>query len=180
MKRIATFGALALVAGVVAWQAAPALQSAPDSEQPDKPEKPAGPPAPKALPPVKVVTPMAQRVATIGLLNKRNGLWRDLKMKPGEAVRIGDVVVRLRACEASAPWEQDRMTGAFVQVITRSSNNKWYKTFSGWLYKESPSLNVVEHPIYDVWTKACEMRFPDVGPDTTIVRGGAASEDDET
>ncbi|MEM6827498.1 MAG: DUF2155 domain-containing protein, partial [Pseudomonadota bacterium] len=26
--------------------------------------------------------------------------------------------------------------------------------------KESPSLNVVEHPIYDVWVKDCAMRFP--------------------
>ena len=29
------------------------------------------------------VTPMAERVAVIGLLNKRNGLTRDLTMKPG-------------------------------------------------------------------------------------------------
>ncbi|MBA3897401.1 MAG: DUF2155 domain-containing protein, partial [Sphingomonadaceae bacterium] len=40
---------------------------------------------------------------------------------------------------------------------------------SGWLYKETPSLNVVEHPIYDVWTKACAMRHPDFGPDTVSV-----------
>ena len=35
--------------------------------------------------------------------------------------------------------------------------------FSGWLYKESPSLNVVEHPVYDVWPKSCAMTFP-AGP----------------
>ena len=32
--------------------------------------------------------------------------------------------------------------------------------FSGWLFKNSPSLNVVEHPIYDVWVKDCAMSFP--------------------
>ena len=42
-------------------------------------------------------TPMAQRVAVVGLLNKRNGISRDLTMKPGQALRAGDVVVRLRA-----------------------------------------------------------------------------------
>ena len=115
---------------------------------------------------------MADRVATIGLLNKRNGLWRDLNMKPGQAVRIGDVVVRLKACETTAPWEPESYTGAFVQLIVLGSDEKWRKVFSGWLYKESPSLNLVEHPIYDVWAKACTMRHPDTGPDTTVVRSG--------
>ena len=32
--------------------------------------------------------------------------------------------------------------------------------FSGWLFKENPAANVVEHPIYDVWVKACKMSFP--------------------
>jgi hypothetical protein len=115
---------------------------------------------------------MAERVATLGILNKRNGLFRDLKMKPGEAVRIGDLVVRLKACETTAPWEAESYTGAFVQVIVHGSDEKWRKVFSGWLYKESPSLNVVEHPIYDVWTKACAMRHPETGPDTIVVHGG--------
>ena len=48
-------------------------------------------------------TPMAERVATIGLLNKRNNVSRDFEMKPGEATRVGDVVIRLRACEKTAP-----------------------------------------------------------------------------
>ena len=32
--------------------------------------------------------------------------------------RVGwkDVIVRLRACEATAPWEEEKLTGAFVQV----------------------------------------------------------------
>ena len=41
-------------------------------------------------------TPMAERVAVLGLLNKRNGQTRDIELKPGEAIRLGKVVVRLR------------------------------------------------------------------------------------
>jgi hypothetical protein len=186
MRTSAIIGIVAVIGAGVAWQAAPALQQAvaPKIEAPKEPvpgvkppaAKPATtaakPPTTKAEPPVKALTPMAQRVATIGLLNKRNGLWRDVTLKPGEAVRIGDVVVRLKACETTAPWEQEAYTGAFVQLIVLGSDDKWRKVFSGWLYKESPSLNVVEHPIYDVWAKACTMRHPDTGPDTTVVRGG--------
>lgn len=187
MRTSSFIAVVASVAAVVAWQAAPAWQN---SAEPAPAAVPA--PTPKAnaagnaasptakpaspdvvqQPAVKAVTPMAQRVATLGLLNKRNGLWRDLTLKPGQAVRIGDVVVRLKACETTAPWETEAYTGAFVQLIVLGSDEKWRKIFSGWLYKESPSLNLVEHPIYDVWTKACTMRHPDTGPDTLVVRGG--------
>ncbi|MEA3031313.1 MAG: hypothetical protein QOG13_2638 [Sphingomonadales bacterium] len=109
-------------------------------------------------------TPMAQRVAVLGLLNKRNGLSRDLTLRPGQAVRVGDVIVRLRACETSAPWEVQQLTGAFVQVDVRAPRtNQFRRVFSGWLYKETPSLNVVEHPIYDVWPKSCAMTHPGGG-----------------
>ena len=108
-------------------------------------------------------TPMKDRVAVIGLLNKRNGIVRDLTLKPGQAMRVKDVTVRLRACETSAPWEAEKLTGAFVQVDVRRPDGQWVRRFSGWLYKESPSLNVVEDPVYDVWPKSCAMRWPE-GP----------------
>lgn len=110
-------------------------------------------------------TPVKDRVATIGLLNKRNNLTQDLVMKPGESRRVGNVIVRLASCERTLPWESPPETGAFVQVFIeeRASADQalqWRKVFSGWLFKNSPSLNVVEHPVYDVWVKDCAMKFP--------------------
>lgn len=109
------------------------------------------------------VTPMAKRVAVIGLLNKRNGIVRDLTLRPGQAMRVKDVTVRLRACETTAPWETEKLTGAFLQVDRLRPDGKWVRRFSGWLYKESPSLNVVEDAVYDVWPKSCAMSWP-AGP----------------
>jgi hypothetical protein len=108
-------------------------------------------------------TPMAQRTAVLGLLNKRNGLSRELTLRPGQAVRVGDVIVRLRACETTAPWEVQSLTGAFVQLEVRNPQGQFQRVFSGWLYRESPSLNVVEHPVYDVWPKSCAMTHPGGG-----------------
>ena len=119
-------------------------------------------------------TPMAQRVAVVGLLNKRNGISRDLTLKPGQALRAGDVVVRLRACETSAPWEIQKLTGAFVQVDVRNPQGQFQRVFSGWLYKETPSLNVVEHPVYDVFPKSCAMTHPEAG-ESTVREGSAPS-----
>lgn len=113
----------------------------------------------------KYGTPVKDRVATIGLLNKRNNLTQDLTLKPGEARRIGNIIVKLATCERSLPWETPSETGAFVQVYVeeRASTSDpltWRRVFSGWLFKNSPSLNVVEHPVYDVWVKDCAMKFP--------------------
>jgi hypothetical protein len=109
------------------------------------------------------VTPMAQRVAVLGILNKRNGIVQNIALHPGQSARWKDVIVRLRACETTAPWEVEKLTGAFVQVDVQRTDKRWARIFSGWLYKESPSLNVVEHPVYDVWPKSCEMTYP-AGP----------------
>lgn len=111
-------------------------------------------------------TPMAERVAVLGLLNKRNGDTRDIELKPGQDIRIGKVVIRLRACEKTAPWENYPDQGAFVQVIVNerppgtNQSERWRQVFSGWLFKENPAANVVQHQIYDVWVKECRMSFP--------------------
>lgn len=119
---------------------------------------------------------MAERVAVIGILNKRNGLTRDLQMKPGQALRWGSAVVRLRACEQTAPWENIPETGAFVQVdIRETRDNKWHREFSGWLFKNRPERNVVQHPIYDVWVKSCTMSWPETGEDTVRMERRASS-----
>ena len=126
----------------------------------------------------KGVTPLAERVATLGLLNKRNNLTRDLKLMPGQAQRVDNVIVKLAACERTAPWEDPPETGAFVQVFVEDytgANRRlaWQKVFSGWLFKNAPSLNVVEHPVYDVWVKDCAMRFP--GEEASPARATSSS-----
>jgi hypothetical protein len=122
-----------------------------------------GPAAPATAAGQGGVTPMAQRVAVLGILNKRNGIVQNVTLRPGQSARWKDVIVRLRACETTAPWEAEKLTGAFVQVDVQKPDKSWNRVFSGWLYKESPSLNVVEHPVYDVWPRSCAMTYP-AGP----------------
>ncbi len=110
-------------------------------------------------------TPVKDRVATIGLLNKRNNITEDLVLRSGESRRVGNAIVKLATCEKTAPWEDPAETGAFVQLFVqeRASTDEplaWRKVFSGWLYRNAPSLNVVEHSVYDVWVKDCAMTFP--------------------
>ncbi len=124
-------------------------------------------------------TPVKDRVATLGLLNKRNNLTQDIVMKSGETKRFGNVIIRLETCERTLPWEKPQETGAFAQVYVqeRARANeplRWRSVFSGWLFKDSPSLNVVEHPVYDVWVKDCAMKFPGEEETPSASPGSAA------
>ncbi len=165
MSRAAAFGAILIAAGALSAcsgkQEDPAASKS--TEVPAAVGKGGG--AAGLAVESKYGTPVKDRVATLGLLNKRNNLTQDLVLKTGEARRIGNLVIRLATCERSLPWETPPETGAFVQVYVeeRADANAalaWRTVFSGWLFKNSPSLNVVEHPVYDVWVKDCAMKFP--------------------
>lgn len=163
MRRATALPALGLLGALLAaCSGEPAVT---EGEETEVPKEFASADAPAAIADEGLGTPREQRVATLGLLNKRNNLTQDIQIKPGESKRVGDVIVRLATCERTPPWESPPETGAFVQVLVaqRSSpgaNPKWMRAFSGWLFKNSPSLNVVEHPVYDVWVKDCAMSFP--------------------
>ncbi len=154
---------LALLLLAACNQAAPETEA----EETEVPEELSRPPAAPVTPAGATLgTPLAERVATLGLLNKRNNISRDIELSPGESRRVGDVVLRLAACERTAPWESPPETGAFVQVFVADrpdvdTEPRWMRVFSGWLFRNSPSLNVVEHPVYDVWVKDCAMSFPE-------------------
>jgi hypothetical protein len=130
-----------------------------------------------AQPGASGATPMKDRVAVIGLLNKRNNVTESIEIKPGEGREIGPVIIRVSACERTAPWEMPQETGAFVQVDIRERGEQRHRrVFSGWLFRESPSLNVVEHPVYDVWVKDCTMRFPgEEGPASPATKPAASA-----
>ncbi len=162
MRRVA-----GLILGAALLAACTGEAPEPEPEATNIPEElvEAAPPPPPVPDEDAIGTPMAERVATLGLLNKRNNISREFELSPGETRRVGDVVIRLAACERTAPWETTNETGAFVQVTVRDrpdadSQLEWRRIFSGWLFRNSPSLNVVEHPVYDVWVKDCAMSFP--------------------
>jgi hypothetical protein len=123
--------------------------------------------------PVAAPTPMAERVATLAVLNKQNGRTQTYALRPGTFVRSGALTLTLRACETTPPWDRPAQTGAFVQVDERLKDGSAKRRFSGWLFAESPSLNVFDHPVYDVWVRSCTMRFPETGPETVVA--GSAS-----
>jgi hypothetical protein len=165
---------LAIVgAGALALAACNSGAPEPEAEETEIPDDVADASQPLVEVDDSLGTPLEERVATLGLINKRNNITRDIELRPGEQQRFDNIIIRLASCERTAPWENPPLTGAFVQVLVQDRGaNDWKRIFSGWLYKEAPAVNVVEHPIYDVWVKDCAMSFP--GEETAVSSSGSA------
>lgn len=135
----------------------------------------------KPAPPATAITPMAERIVVLSALNKRNGQTQQFSAKPGETLSFATLTVRVRACETTPPWEA-RQTAAYLQIndvpvrVRAGSGPGPRRVFSGWMFAESPSLNPLEHPLYDVWVKSCTMRFPETGPETVVEGRSDASQ----
>jgi hypothetical protein len=57
---------------------------------------------------------------------------------------------------------EEPKTDSFVQVDEIELDNTRKRVFSGWMFAESPGLNALEHPVYDVWLTGC--RDPNAPP----------------
>ncbi len=102
---------------------------------------------------------MAERVhnpiAIFNGLDKITGVITTFEVKVGMEYPFGGLVVKPNVCNTSSITEQPNTT-AFVEVNEIESAGSKKKIFSGWMFAESPGLNAVEHPIFDVWLIACK------------------------
>ena len=100
-------------------------------------------------------------LAVFAGLDKIMGVTTNFEAKIGEEKQFGGLIVKADVCY-TAPITQDPKTVAFVEVDEAKTDGTRSRIFSGWMFAESPGLNAVEHPIYDVWLVGC--RDPNAPP----------------
>lgn len=102
-------------------------------------------------------TRQSNPVAIFSGLDKITGRITTFDVYIGETYQFGALQVTPRVCYTSLADEATRTDG-FVEVneITLDKNIK--RIFTGWMFADSPGLNAVEHPIYDVWLKDCKQK----------------------
>lgn len=94
-------------------------------------------------------------------LDKITGVTTNFEVKVGEESKFGSFFVKPFVCY-SRPITEEPRTAAFVQVDVLEADGKRHRIFSGWMFAESPGLNAVEHPTFDVWLTGC--RDPNAPP----------------
>ncbi len=88
-----------------------------------------------------------------------------------ETVQFGALQVTPRVCY-SRPGAEEPKTDSFVEVDEITLDRKIRRIFTGWMFAESPGLNAVEHPVYDVWLKACKQKSAVPEPDSAKAPAG--------
>ena len=107
------------------------------------------------------------QVAIFSALDKVTARIRKLEIPINETVEFGSLKVTPRVCYTRAPEVKPKTT-TFVEVNEVQLDGKEERIFSGWMFAESPGLNAVEHPVFDVWLTGCAK------PDEESLRQSAA------
>lgn len=92
--------------------------------------------------------------ARMQALDKISGQMNIIDVPVNGEASFGSFSVVVRSCQATPP-EETPENYAFVDVADTGRNGKTFNIFKGWMVSSSPSLNSVEHPIYDVWLLKC-------------------------
>ena len=93
-------------------------------------------------------------VAIFAALDKVTARISRLEIALGETVKFGALNVTPHAC-FTRPLTETPLTSTFVDVEERKLDGTEKRLFAGWMFAQSPGLNAVEHPVYDVWLTGC-------------------------
>lgn len=114
-------------------------------------ETPPGPPAPLADAPGTTLL--------LRGLDKITGKPTNIVAPIGKPVKFATLTITARYCY-STPASETPETSAFVQIQDHRPDQSEKQVFSGWMYASSPSLNGMQHPLYDVWVINCSNGAP--------------------
>lgn len=99
------------------------------------------------------VVTIAPEGADLRTLDKMSGKVTDLVLAPGGSTRLGILTVSLQECRYPV---DDPASNAYAYLIIRDDTAP-DPLFRGWMIADSPALNALDHPRYDVWVLHCAM-----------------------
>ena len=79
-----------------------------------------------------------------------------IRLEIGEKTFFGPLEIKALKCELSENNETID-TVAYLQVkdLSIKDNNQVF-LFNGWTFASSPTLQSIDHPVYDLWVTSCE------------------------
>ncbi len=116
-------------------------------------------------------------VAVFAALDKVTAKIRRLEIPLNETVIFGSLKVTPRVCYSRPPVEPPKTT-SFVEIEEVELDGSQHKIFSGWMFAQSPGLNAVEHPVFDIWLTDCEKPTNAPPPETADAGNAAANSED--
>jgi hypothetical protein len=104
-------------------------------------------------------------VAVFSGIDKITGRITSFDVYIDETVQFGALQVTPKVCYSRDQTETQKID-AFIEVDEITLDRKIKRIFTGWMFADSPGLNAVEHPIYDVWLTGCKQDSEVPAPST--------------
>ncbi|WOI54584.1 DUF2155 domain-containing protein [Parvularcula sp. LCG005] len=133
--------------------------------------------------------PLKPVSVTIRALDKITATFTDIQIPIGEEAQYGPLTLLPRTCDKRPPEETPETT-VFLEVYSTKDDVQGERAraregeatpvarssirmadeksaprpalFRGWMFASSPSLNALQHPVYDVWVIDCKMVEPGI------------------
>ena len=100
-----------------------------------------------------------RRAVVLRGLDKMTGRPTNIFAPVGVPVDFATLTVTARYCYSTPPSEPPETT-AFIEIVDHPADQPARRVFSGWMHASSPSLNGLQHPLYDVWVISCKTNQP--------------------
>lgn len=100
-----------------------------------------------------------KRMAILRGLDKITGQPAIIDAPVGVPVQYATLTITAHYCYSTPPSETPQTT-AFLEIADRRPDQPARQVFSGWMLASSPSLNGMQHPLYDVWVISCRTNEP--------------------
>ena len=91
----------------------------------------------------------------VQILDKLSSKNKLIKINIGEEFIFKNLVLKVLKCKNSKFDDNPEIT-SYLQVkdINNQNNNEVF-VFNGWAFSSSPSIQVFDHPVYDLWILKC-------------------------
>ncbi len=107
-------------------------------------------------------------IAAFSGLDKITGRITNFDVYIDETVQFGALQITPRVCYTRPATETQR-TSVFLEVDQVSLKGGTQRIFTGWMFADSPALNAIDHPVYDIWLVDCKQSSDVPPPDAPPV-----------
>ena len=104
----------------------------------------------------------AERAAILQGLDKVTARISTISAPIDHPVRFGALQITARYCRTRPP-EETPETSVFLEILELKTGEPAVRVFGGWMFASSPTLNALEHPVYDLRVIACKAVIPETG-----------------
>lgn len=107
-----------------------------------------------AAPPAAAQDWVPRAIAELQALDKVTARVSVLRAAVGQPARFGTLRVTVRACHARPPDEVPD-AAAWMEVVDDRAAPGAAPAFRGWMFANTPGVNMLEHPVYDLRVLEC-------------------------